>query len=410
MAIDPTRFRPALYAAFVLVLPFGPFLPNLFMGLILALGLWHFFQRPRRFSRAGALRFFSINGFVFFHFISLAWSTDVASGLNKALLLGLVPGLYLALGILEKPTWKEAGRLIGYLAISVAALSLLSFAAAFCQNGWSMGSFYQENLATALIGFHYLGFSLYVGTASVLLLYLWVFRPEALPAWIRLWVPAICAVLVITLLMLGSRTSIGVTFLVVAGLLLLGRKRLGPAVRWLLVGLFGVSVLVLVLNRALMEKFREAINYGNQYEVTEVWGGRGFRELIWDCAWHTLSENPWIGVGYGDQQQVMNRCYREHRYQPLLLKGNNFNAHNLFLQTGIATGAVGVLLLLLAIGYPLVLLRGKKAGLYYIFILMIFLTGLTESHFNRNAIVLLFAFFNSFLLYLHLNDEGTSNT
>ena len=51
--------------------------------------------------------------------------------------------------------------------------------------------------------------------------FLGIFKPEALPVWIRLWVPAICAVLVITLLMLGSRTSIGVTFLVLAGLLFL---------------------------------------------------------------------------------------------------------------------------------------------------------------------------------------------
>ena len=155
---------------------------------------------------------------------------------------------------------------------------------------------------------------------------------------------------------------------------------------------------------------KDAVNYENKYDVNEYWGGRGFRELIWDCAWHLIKENPVVGTGFGDQQDEMVLCYKKHRYQQLLLKGNVFNTHNLFLQIWVASGTIGLFLFVLAFYYPSSFAFKRKKWLYLYFMLLILGTGITESHFNRNAIVSLFALFNPLIFYLTIADESTSDS
>lgn len=175
---------------------------------------------------------------------------------------------------------------------------------------------------------------------------------------------------------------------------------------------FVVSILFIGVNSVLREKIKDAVNYEGRYNVKEYWGGRGFRELIWDCAIHQINEHPLIGTGLGDQQEAMELCYRKHRYQQLLMKGNTFNAHNIFLQVTIASGFIGLALFILAFAFPVFYSIRNKHWLYLYFTFLILGTGLTESHFNRNAIISLFAFFSPLILIVTLNrkNENTSDT
>ncbi len=108
----------------------------------------------------------------------------------------------------------------------------------------------------------------------------------------------------------------------------------------------------------------------------------------------------------------MDLCYRQHRYEQLLHQGNNFNAHNLFLQITISSGFIGLLFFLAAFLYPCMIAIQHRNWEYLFFILILLGTGITESHFNRNAVVLLFAFLNPliFVLDLKTKDENTPDT
>ena len=129
------------------------------------------------------------------------------------------------------------------------------------------------------------------------------------------------------------------------------------------------------------QRFQEALSgeeveFGNQLDsngVTKTYGGKAIRIAIWKCAKDVVAENWMIGVGAGDVHKHLQESYKNRQFV-LAWKYNNFNAHNLFLETIIAVGVLGVGLLLL---------------LFY---------NLWSLSF-RNRDLLQFAFFGLFLLF-----------
>ncbi len=402
-----------LMAVFAAVLPFGPALPNIFSGLLigywlvgLLMGLW-------KVGKQEFLWFLVCNGFVLFHLLSLLWSEDLTSGLEKASSWLLIPVLFLAHSSFRKffkPT--DFARLLIVFTCSLCLLSIVSLIASVASHGISFETLSQNGLATAAIDFHYLGFSLYSAVALVLNLYLILYAPENFPAWYKKVLGGILIFLGLVLLLLGSRTTLAVAATLSLGILLAGRSRIQLSrAGKILIPLALVSLIGFVaLNPILKDKFKEAINFEGRYDIEENWGGRGFRELIWNCALHVTTANPVIGVGLGDQKAELDYCYRQYRYQPLLVAGNNFNAHNVFLQALMTTGFIGLFLLFLAIGYPLLCSLKTGNTVYLLFILLFFGTGLTESHFNRNAMILLFSFFNPLIWFALRTYESTADS
>lgn len=400
-----------LFATFLVVLPFGPALPNLMAGAILAFWLFELLHFRVHASRRDWLEFLLINAYVLLHFLSLFWSDDLWHGLQKSLLLVFIPLFFLVMRQLKGMFGiSDAGVLVGCFTISTTILSILSLSAALTAPEFSMDALLQENLATSFINFHYLGFSLYVGIAIVLTFTFWLLHRKSMPPWFRKSAPFILVFLSGILLLLSSRSTIVFTLILTVYLLWRARKNASKLEVLLVIGMIGLAVVFVISNRALMEKFRDAVNFEGHYEVTEYWGGRGFRELIWDCAAHVIEANPVFGAGYGDQQAELELCFRRHRYQALLLKGNTFNAHNLFLQITLATGLLGLALFLIALGYATCRLWKQGAIVYFAFLILFLGTSLTESHFNRNAIVLLYAFFHAFFYFKFSAYERTSDT
>ncbi|MDC6353200.1 MULTISPECIES: O-antigen ligase family protein [unclassified Robiginitalea] len=400
-----------LFATFLVVLPFGPALPNLMAGAILAFWLFELLHFRVQASRRDWLEFLVINGYVLLHFLSLFWSDDLAHGLQKSLLLVFIPLFFLVMRHLKGIfSISDAGLLVGCFTFSTSILSILSLSVAMNAPEFSLDALLQENLATSLINFHYLGFSLYVGAAIVLTLTLWLFHRNSMPQWYRKPAPIILIFLLGILLLLSSRSTIVFTLILSVFLLWRARKIASTPEFLGIIAIIVLAVVFVFSNRALIEKFKDAVNFEGQYEVTEYWGGRGFRELIWDCTAHVIEANPALGTGYGDQQTELELCFRRHRYQALLLKGNTFNAHNLFLQITLATGLVGLVLFLTSLVYATSRLWNREATIYFAFLVLFLGTSLTESHFNRNAIVLLFAFFHAFFYFKFSAYERSSDT
>ena len=102
------------------------------------------------------------------------------------------------------------------------------------------------------------------------------------------------------------------------------------------------------------------------------------RPLIYSNALNLIGQNPILGAGTGDVKQVMNDLYKSHG-----ITEGNLNPHNQFLQTAIALGCVGLLLLLMIYFCFALRLFDRGAWLLVSAVLLSAVCMLTESVLER---------------------------
>lgn len=120
----------------------------------------------------------------------------------------------------------------------------------------------------------------------------------------------------------------------------------------------------------------------------------GLRKVIWQNAWDLYKEKPLMGHGTGDVTDNLVLKYEASHNLNALEK--RLNAHNQFLQTGIAIGIGGLVCLLVLMFLPLI--KVKRNLLFAGFTLLCILFLLTESAFETQAgvigILLLYSLFS----------------
>ena len=84
------------------------------------------------------------------------------------------------------------------------------------------------------------------------------------------------------------------------------------------------------------------------------------------------------------------------------------NAHNQYLQTFVAVGLIGFLVLTLMLLVPLLSSLKKRHTIYFLFILLFSFNLLIEDMLERQAGVVFYAFFNG-LLFSYMFTENQSN-
>ncbi|MBL4658018.1 MAG: O-antigen ligase family protein [Flavobacteriales bacterium] len=127
------------------------------------------------------------------------------------------------------------------------------------------------------------------------------------------------------------------------------------------------------------------------------------RLIIWPEAIALFKENPILGVGTGDVKNELLKKYTEKGYTGIL--GRKSNAHNQYLQTAVALGSLGLLVLLVGLLLPAALSLKWKNYLYFLFLLLIMQNALTESILEVQAGVVFYAFFNSLFMFLSPQDQ-----
>ncbi len=101
------------------------------------------------------------------------------------------------------------------------------------------------------------------------------------------------------------------------------------------------------------------------------------RILIWGSAMEIIKQNLLFGVGTGDVKDVLLDKYKEKGMTGAL--NERLNAHDQFLQTFIALGLPGILLLFSSLVFPLIAALRKWNFIYITFLIIIFINFLTES-------------------------------
>ena len=130
-------------------------------------------------------------------------------------------------------------------------------------------------------------------------------------------------------------------------------------------------------------------------------GTTGIRVKIWKEALHLIAEQPVFGYGTGDVKDELMIRYKAKGISSAY--ENRFNAHNQFLQTGIALGLLGLLIFLALLLLPLI--SGVKTNNAYIvgFMVLSLIYMFPESVLENQAGTIFFGLF-----YTLLNQKSLS--
>lgn len=127
------------------------------------------------------------------------------------------------------------------------------------------------------------------------------------------------------------------------------------------------------------------------------------RLMVWASSLELIRENPVIGVGTGDVKDELLRKYKENGVTTAL--NRKLNAHNQYLQTTITLGLPGIIVFLSGLALAFILSVRRHNLLLFLFIVVISFNFLVESMLERQAGVVFYSFFNSFLVFLVLRGE-----
>lgn len=134
--------------------------------------------------------------------------------------------------------------------------------------------------------------------------------------------------------------------------------------------------------------------------------GTAARLEIWKVSLQIIKEHPLFGAGTGDVKKELLEKYKTNQIDPAL--ESRLNAHNQYLQTSIAIGITGFLVLIISLVFPGIYASKRNQIIYLTFLTMFAFHILVESMLERQAGVVFYAFFNS-LLFLSLKRESRNS-
>ncbi|MBP1646277.1 MAG: O-antigen ligase family protein [Bacteroidetes bacterium] len=193
----------------------------------------------------------------------------------------------------------------------------------------------------------------------------------------------------IFLIMLNSRTGFIVMVIsylwILIDMFFVSKRKVLTISTALIVSL---SLVIVLSTDILSQRYNNAINnIGQNDNIMPEQSSMSQRNFIYSNSLNLISENIVFGVGTGDVKSTFEKLYERENvhFQSYL------NAHNQYLQTTIALGLVGLLILLSLFFFPMIkMIKEKEFFLLTIFILIGF-SFLFESMLERNMGTYFFA-------------------
>jgi O-antigen ligase len=250
--------------------------------------------------------------------------------------------------------------------------------------------------------FHHPGyFSMYLNFVLALLIFVTFLKQNNHSKRYVFFSSTLIIFFILFIILLNSKTGIlsSLLIILIALIYYFSNKRTGILVVTMLSILLFFFIAYQFLNKPVNPRFnkpmemiqnRDALIEKKTTESTSV------RILIWQAAIEIIKENYRYGVGTGDTKDMLLKKYKEKGMTGAY--NEKLNAHNQFLQTFIALGLPGIILLLSSIIFPSILAFRKKNFIYLTFLIIIFINFLTESMLETIAGVMFYASFNSLLI------------
>ena len=228
------------------------------------------------------------------------------------------------------------------------------------------------------------------------------------------WLYAFIGLITLMIFLLSIRLIIACWLLIVFYYLL-------TIIKQRLYKVFSVSIAILLLIVSsftiptVKKQWKELFDFSSTSTIAldqdsslgRSWRGKALRVAIWKCSADVLKEHWFTGVGTGDVQDSLQKTYENRKFYFASMY-NRYNAHNEYLQILLATGLPGLLILLSCILYPLLNYRKKFSGnIYFLFLLLFAVVGMTESILEVNKGIIWYSFFNSIFAFGYLKSGKT---
>jgi len=242
-------------------------------------------------------------------------------------------------------------------------------------------------------------FSLQLVIALVYLLTL-LFTPISWP--VKLFYGVCGSILLCGMIQLSSKSILAVLFVVVnlalPYCLLTGKSK----VKFIMAGI-AISGLAftIVLN---VPSFKERYLTSLTDDFSEFKPGENTdsRYARWHIVANLIKQKPLIGHGSGSEQPLLHdEFFRAKMYNSFLA---NLNSHNQYFSFLVKSGAWGLLVFLLTLGYGFKTAIQKKDMIFISFLLLISIVSLSENVLDADKGVMFYSLFFTFLL---LSDGGS---
>jgi len=250
--------------------------------------------------------------------------------------------------------------------------------------------------------------SMYACFALAIIAWQAVSRFTETPAALKIGMGLSAVILLVFIILLSARAGILMVVLlavVVSVFLIFKQKR-----TWTGIGLLAGFALVMIAFSILfpfafgrLQATREAVEVPQQGPGTEKSQDASFRLAIWKSSFELVKAHPFIGVGTGDVKDEMVKNYMKNGIDEAYRK--KFNSHNQYLQTAVALGIPGLIVLALMLALPAVFALRRGYYLYFAFLLIVGFNLLFESMFEGQAGTIFYGFFNTLFFWNMANRE-----
>ncbi len=333
--------------------------------------------------------------------VGMIYTKDFTGGLSNLRVKLPLLVFPLLLSSLDKE-YLSKGRMHHIFIAFISATVLISLInlgrsfSSYLQTGDS-ASFYYSGIT---YGLHSSYFALFECFSIALVIYFF-FRLPLKTSWlVKLGLAAVVLFLMVFTILLSSKTGI----IALVGVFVLTSfwiwwvlKKPAFSLSFAFISLSVIAILFYTFDQsnARMKVLVTEIKSKPSENISE--GKGNARMLIWTSALQKFSESPFIGFGTGDVYHALEEQYQDNNYHNL--SRHKLNAHNSYLETSLAIGALGLLMLLAVLLLPLFFAFRSRYLLLLTFLLLISMNFMTESMLKRQDGVVFFAFFLCLLVF-----------
>lgn len=343
--------------------------------------------------------------FYMFLVLSLLWSENRSQGLFQleTKFTFLLAPLVLVASVTDKVVKNKdlilKSFLTGNLLVSLTALgiainnSIKAGATYFlAADGVSQVSYFTyEKFAEPFMHPGYL--STFLGMAVLICIY-FIFQNRGSKRWV--YATLLTFFFIILILVQGRINLLALLTVISAGALILAVKR--KAYIWLTLPAIPLVLLALLFtfgSSSIGSRYLQVPDFS--YDISgNNFNSATYRLAEWTCASDVIAEHRALGTGVGSNNAALMKAYENRQFWAGLEHG--YNAHNQYIETTIAAGYIGLLLLFAILFY-----YGKTAVANYDYLTLSCLaffaiSMLTESMLERANAVLLFTSFFPLML------------
>ena len=322
--------------------------------------------------------------------ISLTYSTNIDQGIN--LLLRRFPLLLMPLLFLAADTsYLSRARLRNLMYAFTVSLIFKFFICLIimfvCHRSNAFGSQFDP--------IHHAYIAMYLLLAMGFLYHEWLLLPTTTPRWQRTSLIIAELLLAIYVVMVASRSGIVIMALMFIAIVLHQIFTLKNIRQGLLTLIAGVAVatLTFALLPSGTHRLAQTVIEASEGDKSDI------RYTIYSSSLTAISRNLPFGVGIGDCNETMMDIFDE-------VGGDDgdyclqsqFNSHNIYLDSALATGIPGLALLLALLIVPAVEALRRRDIIMLSFLLVFAISGMFEAILNRSIGIYFFALFAPLLL------------